>query len=172
MTIHGFLELVEATSIATWVRESPSYFAYVFVVTCHSIGLAVLAGLNTLVALRLLGAGRQLPLASLPKLVPLMWGGFWLNVASGVLLLMANATGMLALPIFYFKLAFIGLGALNLRYLQTRLFTDDAMMAGDTASQPARANALLALVLWLGALICGRLTAYPGLISQILGIGS
>lgn len=172
MTIQQFLESVEATGIATWVRESPSYFAYVFITSCHAIGLAVVVGLNTTVALRMLGAVKSLPLASMRGLFPAMWAGFWLNVASGVLLLMANAKGMLELPIFYFKIAFIVLGALNLRYLQKRVFTNETMLATNTVDSPARRNAWLAIFFWGGALTCGRLTAYPTLISQLLGIGS
>ena len=170
--MHDFLEQVEATGIATWVRESPSIFAYIFVLSCHAIGLATVAGLNVVVALRMLGAVKALPLAPMRGLFPAMWAGFWLNVASGMLLLMANATGMLALPIFYFKMGFILLGALNLRFLQKRIFTNEAMLATNTADARARRHAWLAILFWGGALVCGRLTAYPGLIFHVLGIGS
>jgi hypothetical protein len=164
------LEKIEATGIATWVRESPSIFAYTTVLALHAMGLAIVAGLNTVVALRLLGAVKVLPLASLRGLFPAMWAGFWINVFSGVLLLMANATGMLALPIFYSKMGFIVLGAINLRMMQKRVFTNDAMLATNVADRRARRHAWLTILFWGGALVCGRLTAYPGLLSNLLGL--
>ncbi len=170
--MHDFIEQVQATGIAAWVRESPSLFAYTGVLSCHAIGLATVAGINVLVSLRMLGAVKALPLASLRGLFPVMWAGFWLNVCSGILLLMANATGMLALPIFYFKLGFILLGVLNLRFMQKRIFTNETMLATNTVDAQARRHAWLAMLFWGGALVCGRLTAYPGLISQVLGFGS
>jgi hypothetical protein len=168
--VHDFLDKVEATAIATWVRESPSILAFTTVLSLHAMGLATVAGLNVVVALRLLGAVKSLPIASLPGLFPAMWVGFWVNVFSGVLLLMADANNMLALPIFYFKMGFIVLGAINLRYLQKRVFGNQAMLASGVPDAAARRHAWLSILFWGGALVCGRLTAYPGLITNLLGL--
>ena len=168
--MHDFLDKVEATGIATWVRESPSILAFTTVLSLHAMGLAIVAGLNVVVALRLLGAVKALPLVSLRGLFPAMWVGFWINVFSGVLLLMADANNMLVLTIFYFKMGFIVLGALNLRYMQKKVFTNEPMLASGIPDGQALATAWLSILFWGGALVCGRLTAYPGLITHLLGL--
>ncbi len=49
------IEAIENSAYAIWVRESPSIFAYTTILSLHAIGLAIIVGINTVVALRLLG---------------------------------------------------------------------------------------------------------------------
>ena len=42
----GFLETLEQLSISTWVRESPSIFAYATILWLHVMGMAVVAGIS------------------------------------------------------------------------------------------------------------------------------
>ncbi|MBI4484648.1 MAG: hypothetical protein HY655_01435 [Acidobacteria bacterium] len=46
-----FLALLEESSLAVWLRESPSVFAYATVLAVHTFGLALVVGLSTAVAL-------------------------------------------------------------------------------------------------------------------------
>ena len=48
---------LESTAFSVWVRESPSMFAFPAILTCHTIGMGVAAGINTALALRILGVG-------------------------------------------------------------------------------------------------------------------
>ncbi len=99
--------VIEGSAFATWVRESPSLLAYTFILSLHAMGLAVVAGLSAAIAVRLLGVAPGIPLAPARKLFPFMYAGFWVNAASGLSLLAANASGMLANPMFYIKIVFI-----------------------------------------------------------------
>jgi hypothetical protein len=155
------LEFIEGTGIATWVRESPSIFAYTFVLSLHAIGLSIVVGTSAMVALRLLGRFDAIPLQPMVKLYPLMYTGFWINAGSGLLLLSANATGMFAMTMFYIKMAFVIAAVVTLRLLRPRL------AAGETQ---LRGFALALLGFWLAAIVAGRLTAYPYFVEAWLGI--
>src|SRR6187397_1385362 len=103
------LASLEASPFSTWLRESPSVWAYPTVLTLHTIGLGVLVGANWMVDLRVLGFARAVPLPVLSRAFPIMWGGFWLNAITGVLLFVADPSKGTT-TIFMWKLAIIALG--------------------------------------------------------------
>lgn len=154
------LEFIESTAIATWVRESPSIFAYTFVLSLHAIGLAIIVGVSAIVALRTLGRFEGIPLAPMLRLYPVMWAGFTINAISGLMLLSANASGMLAMPMFYIKMAFIVAAVVTLSLLKPRLAAGSAGVRG-------LSYALLGF--WLGGIVAGRLTAYPYFVAAWFG---
>jgi hypothetical protein len=98
-----------------------------------------------------------------------MYAGFWVNALSGLALLAANATGMLANPLFYLKLVFIAGGVLVMRLLRGQVFTD-ALSDGGSVPPHARTLAFASLACWGAAIVTGRLTAYPYLIEYYFGI--
>ena len=155
------LEFIEGTGIATWVRESPSIFAYTFVLSLHAIGLSIVVGISIMVALRLLGWFEAIPLQPMARLYPLMYTGFSINAVSGVLLLSANATGMFTMTMFYIKMAFVIAAVGTLSLLRPRLAAGEVQLRGF-------AYALLGF--WLVAIVAGRLTAYPYFVEAWLGI--
>jgi len=83
-------ESLQATSFSTLLRESPSIWAYPTILTLHTLGLGVLVGANWMVDLRVLGFARAIPLGVLSRAFPIMWAGFWVNAATGVLLFIAD----------------------------------------------------------------------------------
>jgi hypothetical protein len=161
--------MLEGMAFPTWVRSSPSLLAYTTVLALHAIGLAILVGLHTVVCVRLLGALRQLSLASLRKLYPTMYLGMWINIVSGLSLLWASLSGMLSNPAFYFKIGFIIVAITFMQRMKKRVFSDAALAANPEPTAEARGLAWLSLACWLGAIIAGRLTAYPGLVSNVFG---
>jgi hypothetical protein len=158
------VEAVADSAVATWIRESPSIFAYTLVLAVHVMGLATVIGLSAAIALRLLGFASDVPLGALRRYFLLIYVGFWCNAVSGLGLLAAGATTMLASPVFYVKLGFIAIGVVVMRALRSRVF-DAAVLAETGGSVPAIAPklAVASLVCWAGALVAGRLTAYPEL---------
>ena len=83
---------IEGSTLAAWVRESPSIWAYATILTLHTVGLAIVVGANVVVDLRLLGWAKRIPTTALRALFPIMWMGFGINFASGLLLFIADAT--------------------------------------------------------------------------------
>jgi hypothetical protein len=166
----GLLEAIENSGFATWVRESPSLFAYTTILALHAMGLAIIVGINTLVALRLLGFGAAVPLAPLRKLWPWMYVGFTINAVSGLSLLAANARNDLTNWMFLAKLAFIALAIANLELTRVRVLEVPAA-PGATTALPGHARffAINSIVLWSAAIISGRLTAYPNFVQTWFG---
>ena len=149
------LTSLEGSTLAAWVRESPSIWAYATILTLHTVGLAIVVGVNVVVDFRLLGCAPRIPLPSLRALFPIMWWGFALNFATGVLLFMADATTKAGQTVFYVKLASIALGLMVARTMSKRLHQDDGPIAANM-----KTLAILSLLLWTGAIVAGRLMAY------------
>ncbi len=105
-----FLVWLESTAFSAWVRESPSLFAFPAILSCHTVGMGLAAGVNAAIALRILGIAPAVPQGDMRRFLPVMWFGFWLNFASGVVLLIGYPTKALTNPLFYFKLTLVALG--------------------------------------------------------------
>jgi hypothetical protein len=119
----------------------------------------LLVGANAVVDLRLLGIGRDIPLAPLKRLFGIMWLGFAINAASGTLLLIAYPTKALTNPVFYTKLMLIAGAMWGITRLQRRVFNDSTL--NETAMmRRGRTLAAWSLVLWIGVITAGRLLAY------------
>lgn len=142
---------IEQTGIATWIRESGVLYGYPLVLFLHTFGLSTLVGLNSAINLRLLGVASAIPLASLERLFSLMWAGFAVTAATGILLFMAGATRHAANPAFFVKLLFVLVAGAALALTWNRVFR---------LQQSGRALAAVSLACWLGALTAGRLMAY------------
>src|SRR5436190_19118861 len=148
-----FLAWLESTGFGSWVRESPSVFAYPSILFLHTVGLSLLVGTNVAIDLRLLGRSADLPLAPMESFFNVMWLGFWINALSGVALLVADATTKLINPVFYVKMAFIACGVTTMVLIRRRVF--HGVSRGNVL-------AVLSLVLWGGAITAGRLVASVG----------
>jgi hypothetical protein len=119
--------------------------------------MALLVGTSTVIDLRLLGVAKELPLSTLKRFYPTIWTGFWLQVVSGLVLLVAYPTKSLTSPAFYIKLALIAAAMGVMVRLERRLPSGDAEAPMFTGG---RSLALWSLVLWFGAIAAGRLITY------------
>ena len=162
-------EAIENSAYATWVRESPSIFAYTSILSLHAIGLAIIVGINYLIALRLLGFVKEIPLQPMRKLFPWMYLGFTINLFSGASLLAANLTGDLSNWLFVAKLVFIALAMVNLELTRIHVFDKPGTVGADGLPKNARVFAIAAFLLWGLAMIAGRFTAYPNFVEAWLG---
>lgn len=130
--------------------------AYLLVNAGHIAALGLLFGSSLLVDLRLLGLFRSAPLAVLgPLLARSAAVGLALAMLTGGWLFLVNAAEYVRNPAFLVKLGLVGLGVLNalglhLRHGWQRLWTAERLPAG------VRAQAVLSLLLWPGALLAGR----------------
>jgi hypothetical protein len=151
------LAALEATSVATWLRESGSLWAYPTVLTLHTAGLAVLVGASWVLDLRLLGLAPAVPLRALERAFPVMWLGFWINGLSGVLLFAADATTKGATLLFATKLTLIAIAVINIFAIRRVVFPHGVEPATGPA---AKVLAVSSIVLWLAAIGTGRWMAY------------
>lgn len=153
------LHTVEASGFGRFMREA--LYAYPAAEAIHIIGLALLFGSIALVDLRLLGAGRRVPLQALVSFaVPLSLVGFAVAATAGVAMFTAHAEEFVTQPVFLTKMGLIVAGGINAALLHTGALRDSAWSTSDQAPARVRAAAVLSLVLWLGVIVCGRLLAY------------
>jgi hypothetical protein len=152
-----FVASLEASSFSTWLRESPSIWAYPAILTLHTVGLGILVGANWMVDLRVLGFARALPTSLFARAFPIMWFGFWLNAATGVLLFVADPT-KLATTIFMWKLVIIAVAVMLLITLKRKLYGEP--VPPDNATGAVKAVAAVSIMLWVAAIATGRWMAY------------
>jgi hypothetical protein len=152
-----FFVWLEATSLSTWLRESPSLWAFPFVLILHTVGLAFFVGTNVAWDVRVLGFSLGIPLEALRRYFLVMWAGFWVNAFSGVLLLIAYPTKALTNPLFYTKLALIAFGVVLAFRIRRQV---NGLAAPADAPPMARMLAAVSLACWIAVIFAGRLLAY------------
>lgn len=152
------LATLENSAFAAWLRESNSIWAFPTILTLHTVGLGILVGANWALAFRILGVGREIPLASLMQLFRAMWIGFVINAITGCMLFVTDATTKGTTTIFMIKLALIFAAVVTL--LTTKRVVDRSAAGTGLVPVTAKVLAGCSLVLWAGAITAGRLMAY------------
>lgn len=161
-----FLNFLEQSSFSQWVVSSSSVFAFPTVLLLHTLGMSVVVGITAGIDLRILGLAPAMPLAPLERFFPLLWIGFWVNAATGLILLAADATTKMTNPDFYIKMVFIALAIINLRMLRNRVFRDPLIDKRPLTSD-VKVLAVTSMICWVGAITSGRLLAYIGPVSGL-----
>jgi hypothetical protein len=157
---------LETSRFSVWLNESTSIWAYPFVLTLHTLGLAMLVGANAAFGLRALGLGRGVDLASFSRLFPIMWAGFVINFVSGVMLFAKDATTKGTMNVFVFKLGLVVLAVGAMIALRRTVYRNGT---GAPRSTPgAKVLAAASMFLWVIAIFAGRFMAYAGM--EIFGI--
>ena len=154
----ALLMSIEQNAFSTWVRESPSLLAFPFILFLHTLGLAMLAGLNVGLDAWLL-ARRKLPPFELANLYRVMWLGFGINALSGLALLAAYPAKALTNWVFFAKLLCIAIALTVLQRLKRELAATAGTAERDVGGR-VRGLALASLLLWTVTIFAGRLLAY------------
>jgi hypothetical protein len=156
-SLYTFLETLP---VSTFIRESNSLWAFPMFLFAHTFGMSIVAGGSSLIDLALLGFWpKTMPVKPLERLYPLMWFGFWINLITGSVLLVADASTRLTNPDFYVKMACVILGTVLLFVMRKRVFGDPQLDVAPVASH-AKLLAWVSLASWFGAIVTGRLIAY------------
>ena len=147
------LEWLESLSLAVWLRESVSIWAYPTVLTLHTMGLSVLVGASGVLDLRLLGVSRSIPLSAFRWVSTAVAIGLTVNLITGALLFIKDPlTWGTSIP-FFVKMSLVVAGVATVwpmrRYVSS----------GEAGSR-ARLLAVVSLVAWSAAVTAGRLLAY------------
>ncbi|MDH3420993.1 MAG: hypothetical protein OEM78_16105 [Gammaproteobacteria bacterium] len=150
---------LESTALAEWVRTS--LVGYPFVLTVHSVGMAIMVGLVTVINLRLVGRFERIPYASLDGVLRLAWYGFAINAISGAAIFTSQAVSYITSPVYLLKMAMVLGGAIVAWKMQPILRRDAAGWdGGSVVPSSMRTLAKASLAMWLVAIITGRFTAY------------
>ena len=57
----AWLQSIEGSAWATWLKESPSLWGYATLLFLHTVGLSFTVGPSVAIDLRILGVGRRIP---------------------------------------------------------------------------------------------------------------
>jgi len=151
---------LEDSALGLWVRgETGASMAFPIIIAFHAIGMGFLAGIASMINLRILGVAKQIPLQRLDAFMPVAWVALVINVISGLLLLVAYPTKALTNPVFFAKLLCIAGALWGLFHLRSRVLLSRSADV-QAASQSIRRIAALATLLWVVAIVTGRLLAY------------
>jgi hypothetical protein len=139
------------------------------VLTLHTTGMAVLVGASWVLDMRLLGLNRNVPLSSYRWVFHAVAVGLIVNLLTGILLFMKNATTWgTALPFLVKMVLVIGSAAtiLPIRNYVLSSGTGLSEIGGLPAEAPgakvgnARLLAIASFFAWTAAVTAGRLLAY------------
>jgi len=157
--MHAFLVWLEATAVSVWIREGITVWSFPAIISCHTVGMGLVAGIQAAIDLRILGCAPRVPLMETKRFLPVMWFGFWLNAISGVFLLIAYPTKAVTNPVFYVKLTFIALAVVVYRKIRDTVLRDTSLDE-KPVPRPGRMLAVYSLTCWAVAIAAGRLLAY------------
>ena len=155
MNFDPFFRTLESSDLSVWIRESLSLLALPGILTLHTLAMGFLAGTSLVIALRLLGVAPTIPIRALARFFPILWLAFWVNLATGVLLVIGYPTKAMTNRLFYVKLLLIILAVLLIPRLRTAVLVDD-----EATSRQTRLLAITSITLWAAAIVFGRLLPY------------
>jgi hypothetical protein len=154
---------IEASALAQALRDS--LWLYPVVLFAHILGVALLFGSIAVLDLRLIGIWKKAPVKALAgQVLPWSAGSFLLIVPSGLALFAANATDVIASPVFTVKMSLIMAAGLNAAVFHALTFPSvkvwDAPEMRVLGPPPsARVAGALSLTLWASVIACGVILA-------------
>ena len=157
----AFLEWLESLSYSTWVRESPSLWAFPALLFVHTLGMSLVAGGSAVISMALLGFWPKAPLKPLERMFPVMWFGFYINLFTGVSIFLKDASIYGRNFDLYVKLVFVAIGVFLINDTRKQVFSDPGLDSGPVPSR-AKMLAWASLICWFCAIVSGRLIAYVG----------
>src|SRR5262245_49057967 len=131
--------------------------------TLHFIGLALLIGTAGFFDLRLMGFMRRVPLAAAMQLRPWAALGIVINVVTGTLFFIGAPGQYIDSPVWWRKVAVLGVAAINIVVFETgqgrKLLT---MAAGADTPFSCKLAGAVSLTSWFAVLYLGRMLPFIG----------
>jgi hypothetical protein len=152
-TVRAIGRFVDGSSGQPWVWAACE--------TLHFVGLCMLFSVVIIVNLRMLGMIRNVSFAAVYQLLPIGMLGFGLNLITGMLFFIATPGQYVNNVAFFWKIAFVVLGGLNILYF---ILDDEPWTVGegDDAPVTAKLAAAWSIFLWAAVLFCGHMLPFIG----------
>ena len=156
----AFFEWLEQSALSMWIKESLSLWPYdILCLSAHAVGMALLVGFSTAIALRVLGYAPRVPMAPMAQFFPVVYLGFWINALSGTGLFITYPVRAVTNPLFWLKLLGVAVAIVCIRRIKRDAF--DRPSAVSLAS--ARRSAATLAIVWVVTITAGRMLAYKGI---------
>ena len=161
MDVAGFLKSLEASGLATNIRDS--VYLFPMIESTHVIGLALVFGTIAIIDLRLLGiASTQRSFQRMASdILKWTWAAFALTALTGALMFITNASVYYHNFFFRTKMLMLVLTGINMLFFE--LSAGRTIHGWDQAPSAPRAGkavAVLSLALWIGIICMGRLIGF------------
>lgn len=159
-----FLESFSETPLMIWVIESN--YGYPIVLSMHAVGMALVIGIMLTFNLRVLGIATAIPLSSITRFFKVAWVGLCINVISGTLLFCGNYSAFLHNTAFLSKLSLLLAGSFGTWFLAKEVRSSisfDSQEAVEIVNNKAKIIAAALVLLWLSAIIAGRIVGYTSI---------
>lgn len=152
---------LKSTSFSQFVVSRP--WVWPLAETLHFLGLALLFGTIGPLDFRLLGFMRHLPVSAFRALVPWAVAGFVLNLATGLIFLVATPDQYMSNISWWLKALFLAIAGLNVLLFElTQRANAAAMLPGADTTPMLKMIGGVSLVSWFMVLFWGRMLAFLG----------
>jgi hypothetical protein len=161
MDVDAFLKSLEASGIATRIRDS--LFLFPLIESIHVFGLALVFGTIAVIDLRLLGiASTQRSFKRMASdILKWTWAAFALTALTGTLMFSTNARVYYHNFFFRTKMLLLALSGINmLVFERTAGRTIHGWDKAPSAPAVGKAVAALSLVMWISIIFMGRLIGF------------
>lgn len=140
---------------ALGMMVSSSLWGYPIVLSLHALGMATVVGISLMLCFRLMGVGATIPCTAMLPYWRVAIIGFVINLLSGIALFTGSASSLFSNPPFLIKIVLVIVALLLTRRLVRRFYRDEK-----SADSGGRLTAALTSLVWLSALVAGRLIGY------------
>ncbi len=161
MNIAAFLKALEATGLATKIRDS--LFIFPLLEATHVIGLGLVFGTIAIIDLRLIGlASSQRPFKRVySDILKWTWAAFALTALTGALMFITNATVYYHNFYFRIKMLLLVLAGINMGVFELTLGRRVDTWDKDPSAPPlGRVVGVLSIALWIAVIFMGRLIGF------------
>jgi hypothetical protein len=158
MNLDVLLKTLEATSVATAIRENDAFFPWIEAV--HVLAITLVVGSIAIIDLRLIGMtslDRSLKHLT-ANVLPCTWAAFVVAAITGALLFASNATGYAHNPYFQAKFVFLALAGVNMAVFHSIVSRHIGRWGIPPHPTPLQAKiaGAVSLLVWIGVVACGR----------------
>ena len=161
MDIDAGLRWLQATTLATGIRDSLFYFP--LLESVHVLGLSLVVGTIVVIDLRLLGlASTNRPFQRMASdIFKWTWAAFAVTAVAGALMFTTNAEVYFHNFYFRMKIALLVLAALNVIVFQLTAYRTLPRWNDSPAAPPiGRIVAVVSLALWVTTIFAGRMIGF------------
>ncbi len=159
--LYSFCYWLGNTAMGRSIHDSAWMFPVIE--TVHLFGVVVLVGSTSVLDLRLMGVAFKDYTVSMlaQRFLPWIWGGFVVQVVTGVLLFSSEATKMYGSDVFRAKMLMIAAAGINALVFHTLAYRSVGKWERDpVAPLSARFAGAFSILLWFGIVGAGRWIAY------------
>ena len=161
MDIPSFLQWLEASALATRIRDS--LFLFPLIESTHVFGLALVFGTISIIDLRLLGIAstRRSFRRMASDILKWTWAAFALTALTGGLMFITNAQVYYHNLFFRTKMLLLVLTGINMLVFElTAGRTIHRWDKAPSAPPAGKAVSVLSLVMWIGIIFMGRIIGF------------